>query len=143
MVPCNQEHRQGGRARRGQDAGRRDDAEPQGGRNGGLSAGESGVAHAARRPHGAAGRPRHVQPHHHRRGAEGGEEGVGGRHQEGEPAFPRVETDARSPRQGDVQTRGEPCLEEEVKSARATRFWQMSISFSRDAHLIYHEMLNS
>lgn len=108
-----------------------------------LSAGEGGVAPAARRPHGAAWRPRHLQPHHHRRRAEGGEEGVGRRHQEAQPTFPHLENDARIPRQSHLQTGGKPRLEEEVKASSATRFWQMSISFRRDAHLIYNKLLNS
>ncbi len=106
-------------------------------------AGEGDGASVAGRPHGAARRIRLVLADHHRRGLPRQERGDTRQNQESQPAFSRVEVDLQNPQQSDLLTRGKPYLEENVKSESATRFWQMGILFSRDAHLIYRELLNS
>lgn len=88
MVSDSEERGTGGRARGGKTRVGRDNAEPEGGRNGGLSAGEGDGASAAGRPHGATRRTRLVLADHHRRSLPRRERGDARQNQEGQPPFP-------------------------------------------------------
>ena len=88
MVSDSEERGTGGLARGGKTRVGRDNAEPEGGRNGGLSVGEGDGASAAGRPHGATRRTRFVLADHHRRGLPRRERGDTRQNQESQPAFP-------------------------------------------------------